>query len=609
MTANPHLKAYLENYLALPNPGFAIMINAPWGAGKSHAIKPYKASKDVLYVSLFGAKKTEDIDRAILLERLPLLDNAWTKGLGSVAGTALEYMKFDLKPESFAQIGLPSTLIFDDLERTSLTIPELFGHLNGFVEHQGKRVIVLANEEELQGKHPDYAKYKEKLVGRTLRINADVAAAFPAFLEEITDPASKAALTTNQVRILEVFTLSTFENLRLLRHAMLEFTQLYAGLDEGMRAKGASVSDLIATYFAVHMEYGKGKLSLQDLTERAGWARAMRSVSNAKGEVSKSVMELAAEKYEPAQLDIYEGDVLPNDVCIDLIANGHADQALIRTALKNTSGFADQKNEEAWRTLYWWRHRDEEQFNAALHLVQTDLANLTVTNPHILMHIFGSFLGLAKDDGPLSKDAAKVMLDAKAYIDRLQANGTLPPWGKGSGRGELIDSDAYDGLGYSNRDEPEFHDILDHLKSAASTAFKKQTETVASQLLARIPDELNYVIEVLTCRTDGLRGSGYLTAPILTHLDAPNCAKVFVDQKTDVTYALFKALDQRASNQTGRFPDQDIRDLERDWLSVFWAEIEKFADKASAFRKAQLKTYVRDYKANEAKRLPPSRRS
>lgn len=607
MTVNPHLKAYLDNYLALPNPGFAIMINVPWGAGKSHAIKPYYQGKDALYVSLFGAKSAEDIDRAILMERLPLLDNALTKGLGSLGGTALRMFRVDFKPEALAQIALPTTLIFDDLERAGMTVPELFGHLNGFVEHQGKRVIVLANEEELQSKHADYAKYKEKTVGRTLRLHADVASAFPAFLAEITDPATKSTLEQNQARILEVFSASTFENLRLLRHAMLEFVQLYAALDEDMRARSTAVSDLIATYFALHMEYGKGALSRADLEERGGWRMVMGRGAKSEKEAQKSTIEMASEKYARVAPEIYFGQALPRKLAIDLIVDGHAEAAAIRSALKSSNGFADLQNETPWRTLWWWRQRSEDQCNMALRRVETDLANHCVTDPHVLMQIFGIFLGLAKEDGLRAQDAASVVSEAKAYIDALQNKGILPPWDEGTGRGELIDRDAYDGLGYPNRNDAEFADILNHLKAAMSAQFLCQAKAVAAQLLENIPAELDHVIQILTRRGDDPVGSGYLTAPILTYLDPAIAAARFSQQAPAITEALFKALVLRENEQIRRQLSRDICDAEAKWLRTFRLEVERLAEGLSPFRKAQLKTYIRWHLVEITE--PPSRRS
>ena len=37
-------------------------------------------------------------------------------------------------------------IVFDDLERCSIDITDLLGYINSFVEHEGVKVVVLADE-------------------------------------------------------------------------------------------------------------------------------------------------------------------------------------------------------------------------------------------------------------------------------------------------------------------------------------------------------------------------------------------------------------------------------------------------------------------------------
>ena len=129
MMPNSHVRAYLEAYLKRKDPGHAILLTAPWGAGKTHLAQRLMKGKDALYVSLFGVKDSDDIDRAILLRRMNLLDNAWSKGIGRVGAVAWKYLKMpELKPAEFAKLALPGTLVFDDLERTNMPVGELAGY-------------------------------------------------------------------------------------------------------------------------------------------------------------------------------------------------------------------------------------------------------------------------------------------------------------------------------------------------------------------------------------------------------------------------------------------------------------------------------------------------
>ena len=42
--------------------------------------------------------------------------------------------------------------MFDDLERASLDINEILGYINNFVEHDNIKVIIIANENEIEDK-------------------------------------------------------------------------------------------------------------------------------------------------------------------------------------------------------------------------------------------------------------------------------------------------------------------------------------------------------------------------------------------------------------------------------------------------------------------------
>lgn len=74
-------------------------------------------------------------------------------------------------------------MIFDDLERCAIHQKELFGYLNYFVEKEKYKVILIADENELKIVDEDYYKRtKEKLIGRTLKVEADIEAAFEYYM-------------------------------------------------------------------------------------------------------------------------------------------------------------------------------------------------------------------------------------------------------------------------------------------------------------------------------------------------------------------------------------------------------------------------------------------
>lgn len=78
--------------------------------------------------------------------------------------------------------------VFDDLERCSCPIEEIFGYLNTFIEQNKNKIILIANEKEIgsqsyeknNGKKKEddlvnhYLLIKEKLVGITLHFHPNM---------------------------------------------------------------------------------------------------------------------------------------------------------------------------------------------------------------------------------------------------------------------------------------------------------------------------------------------------------------------------------------------------------------------------------------------------
>lgn len=172
---------YVDEYLY----DYAVMIDGTWGCGKIYfvlktlktklkeheekkekSIKGYK-KRNIIYISLYGIKSTEDISKKLCMEaflgKTDKLGKALKKGadvVSSLIPIALEVAKpftgnAELKQEdiggvieSFLSIK-NSILIFDDLERCDCSINEILGYINSFVEHEKMKVIIVANQEEI----------------------------------------------------------------------------------------------------------------------------------------------------------------------------------------------------------------------------------------------------------------------------------------------------------------------------------------------------------------------------------------------------------------------------------------------------------------------------
>lgn len=171
---------------------YAILIDGEWGSGKTFfvtkklkkEIEKLEANlekpRSVKYISLYGCKSTSDIQENLVWE---IADEARKTVIQKVGLSEKMQKRFGKKdeektcisdnillstkkigndivkkffPESTVYdiasdwINLKSYIfIFDDLERCDCPLNEVFGMLNGLVEHEGTKVIIIANEKEI----------------------------------------------------------------------------------------------------------------------------------------------------------------------------------------------------------------------------------------------------------------------------------------------------------------------------------------------------------------------------------------------------------------------------------------------------------------------------
>ena len=145
------LSAALLRYVTSPSTDYAVMLNGTWGSGKTyfwkHAIA--KEIKDrnlkTLYVSLYGVSGSADIDWRILEEISPTLVKT-----GFLGSTLAKWgmRRYGIDPDMlYYRSSLKDFILcFDDLERANCSKTLVLGHLNRFVEHDGLKLILIANE-------------------------------------------------------------------------------------------------------------------------------------------------------------------------------------------------------------------------------------------------------------------------------------------------------------------------------------------------------------------------------------------------------------------------------------------------------------------------------
>ena len=214
----------IKRYLEDPTDDYAIMITGAWGCGKTHFVENRLKTEigadgwRVVRISMFGVQSEEVFYDRLLTgifssvgrgtedgtgkrgkgpERFGNLFRGIKKiirrfeGLGKDAGlsaikTAMHKTGVQLNVGSKSVVELllreKSVVVLDDLERCLLDETRLLGLMDAMIESQGRKVILLANERELEralesngeNAKQSYLAAKEKLVWHVYPFDPDI---------------------------------------------------------------------------------------------------------------------------------------------------------------------------------------------------------------------------------------------------------------------------------------------------------------------------------------------------------------------------------------------------------------------------------------------------
>lgn len=508
---------YLDHFLDRANPAqSAVLLSAPWGAGKTHFIKAYMTDWERrnrsdplekpawLYVSLFGVRGVEDIRDQFFTQTNPLLASGGARLLGStVARTANIVTRgqafLSADGAAFRRFlgknvnGLP--IVFDDLERAGVPICEVLGFISGLIEQDGVKIILLASEGDISADEKfDYAGRKEKVIGKTIEVRAEAGAIYDLFVSQLKHAPAREAAALAREQALAVFEASTYGNLRSLRAVLSDFDFLIGAVDPRLGESPAATARLLSFLMAVGMEFRRGTLAAEDLKNWIHW-----QVRRALGQDEDHWSHLAAiaEKYPGVD---WNDSVVDKEALAGLISGGIIDVDGVNRNLGNHPLVVGPESSPSWRRLWHWFESGADEYRLARQALMDDLAAGNLVDPGPILHAAGLILEL-KDYGDDLLEGQDPRCYFRAYLDRIVDAGLMPP---------NIDDDEFDlnashaGLGFMGRKNPSFREIRNDVNAARYRASERHAMAQAPRLLAGIK-----------ASTDGLN-------PLTDHGDGPN---------------------------------------------------------------------------------------
>lgn len=430
---NEHIKEYLEYYVNLNNPQYAVLITGKWGCGKTYFIKELieewgKSDEESdsennivikpIYISLNGVSNINVVHENVKAAISPFL---YSKGMqvikevgkGFIKGVLkvdLDYngdaksdgnLSFTIDPTSVfntkdANIKGKRLLIFDDLERCKIPIDEIFGYINNFLEHSECKIIFIADEERLIEKEKyidentkNYRHFKEKLIGQTLALQTDFDKILDHFISDAHEVNIEIDFDSYKDLIKDIFQDSDHNNLRLLRRALCDFARFSQLIDEKVTRKHNYLEyekNLLSYFLILFMEHNFGNTIIKDYKELA----IIEPVNNNKAAI------LYKPEHRPTKVKhrLFEPhEVLPYKLYVQYITTSIIDKTTLELAISESTFFRKSHLEE-WEKLWYWRTLEDEVFEVLSKHVINQFQNSEIHSPYILFHIYGTLLNL-----------------------------------------------------------------------------------------------------------------------------------------------------------------------------------------------------------------------
>ncbi len=385
-----HIEKIFIDYIKTDNTQYAILLNGSWGSGKTYFWK-YNLEKiaeennfKTIYISLNGISKMDALEHLLFLRLIPfigkqensfvtntvtLVKNIINQASKAVLKTTLTDIFKDISVDSFNFSKY--VICFDDLERCQMPIKEVLGFINNFVEHKNLKTIILTDEKNIDTKQAGYDNIKEKVIGRVLNFELNIALTLPNLFEKYktnnTDffnflVAQKSVLTDILIEYKQ-------DNLRIIGFYLYSLEKIFPSLKN---IDDKYVQEIILFSALIAIEFKKGSLTsvdyknfkgIEDINEHyysLNLARTMKKSEKEETERTKSYAEIFYKKYLDTRVNTYF--FYPS--IYSYILSGYLNQTELETEIKKRYPEVIPKEIQDFRTLlhYKFRELSDEDF-------------------------------------------------------------------------------------------------------------------------------------------------------------------------------------------------------------------------------------------------------
>ncbi|HFK5808213.1 TPA: P-loop NTPase fold protein [Enterobacter bugandensis] len=493
---NADIEVFLKQYVETNNhPGYGILISGEWGVGKTHFLKKIidslSESKKVIYISLYGMSKTSQIDDEFFKLLHPILGSKISKFAGRIAKLAVKAtLKIDLdgdkKDDISVDMQIPSIdlnalvemsknviIIIDDLERSNIEYPLLFGYINHLVEHEELKTIIAGHEQVVKNKFEQYKLIKEKTIGKTFTITADYDSAIHTFLSSVSTFTVKKILQQRRNMILDVFLSSEYNNLRFLKQFYIEFEVIILKLKKRIKSD-EFIDAFLKQYLIFCIEYKGGFLQYEDFNDMDSNPYTI--------EKKETKISQIREKYKHIEDFKY---ILNSASWRDIVIHGCIDEASIDQQVNDSSFFtSDERKMPIWRMLWESRLLNDEDFDFAVEQAKIILKNKTSTKVGEILHITSSFIQFIENDvvdievnelEAMAKDAIQNAIETANYDFESNSHSCGDDF-----------ASTWSGHYYTNYENPKIISLTSYATDLLNKKISFEREDIAADLFSRL---------------------------------------------------------------------------------------------------------------------------
>ena len=422
---------YLDNPSSVSG---AVLIDGAWGVGKTHLLQRVlsRSSGEQLrktaYVSCYGVNSTKDIDAHLFASAHPWLSSKPFRFAQDVL-TSIPLLS-NGKPielSEFLENAAFDLIVFDDLERTNISLHQVLGYINFFVEHTSARIICASASERLRpNDRTTFKDSREKVFARRIVLDVAEFDTIKSIGERVLPRLYERVSHDLQLHFYNVLRVSGAGNIRAYLQALGDALRWLAHTEPSWADNDQAVRHWITHVLIAYLEIRSGNTDKDEY--RDFLSRRMRMLFDDSQGKDREKLEIEERYTELGFTPRQETALAANDFeDVGDIEVSRVTDSLVRDGIIRKSN----DNEPGWLTLWNFGQRATEDIEAAHAEGLRLLRSREVLDWSEFAHWVDSMMYIARCMGskPDWNEAVKL---ANEYVQRLRSDGNIDamnvPW-------------------------------------------------------------------------------------------------------------------------------------------------------------------------------------